>query len=77
MKNKLLLGAILIFLLFPNINFGQAPHIVTQPVSHAICVNNPISFSVSATGTSLTYQWRKGSVILLVYKDFISQISHK
>jgi uncharacterized repeat protein (TIGR01451 family)/gliding motility-associated-like protein len=64
MKNKLLFSTILIFLLFPNVNFGQAPSIITQPVNQVVCVGTLASFSVAATGTALTYQWRKGSVNL-------------
>ncbi len=36
--------------------------ISTQPVNQAVCAGTSASFSVSATGTSLTYQWRKGGV---------------
>jgi len=45
---------------------ANPPTVITlQPVSHAVCAGNSISFSVVATGTSLTYQWRKGSVNLV------------
>ncbi len=33
------------------------PEIVTQPDGTVICENNPTSFSVTAQGTALTYQW--------------------
>jgi trimeric autotransporter adhesin len=66
MKSKLLLSISIIFqLFFPNVNFGQAPDIVTQPINQAVCEGTSVSFSVSATGTALTYQWRKGSVDLI------------
>jgi len=34
----------------------------TQPTNQIGCQNTPISFSVTATGAGLTYQWRKGTV---------------
>jgi gliding motility-associated-like protein len=39
--------------------------ITSQPVSQTACSGNPVSFSVSATGSGLTYQWRKGIVNLI------------
>jgi len=36
--------------------------IVTQPASITICATLPVSLSVVATGTGLTYQWYKGVV---------------
>jgi len=38
------------------------PTITTQPVSQAICAGQPVTFSVVANGSDLTYQWRKGTV---------------
>ena len=35
--------------------------ITTQPGSQTACAGSSTSFSVSATGTGLTYQWRNGS----------------
>ena len=37
---------------------GNPPHITTQPLSTSACVGNSTSFSVSATGTGLNYQWQ-------------------
>lgn len=37
------------------------PAISSQPSSTTACTGSSASFSVSATGTSLTYQWRKGT----------------
>lgn len=34
------------------------PVITSQPVNSAICAGNNTSFSVTATGTALTYQWQ-------------------
>ncbi len=43
-----------------TVNAGAA--ITQQPASHAVCVTQPATFSVTATGAGLTYQWRKGGV---------------
>jgi hypothetical protein len=39
------------------------PIVITTPpaVTQTVCTSFPVSFSVVATGTGLTYQWRKGS----------------
>ena len=39
-----------------------SPVIVTSPLSQTVCLGSAASFSVSATGVNLSYQWRKGSV---------------
>lgn len=44
---------------------NSAAVITTQPVSQAVCAGSAASFAVTATGTGLTYQWRRGVVILL------------
>jgi hypothetical protein len=36
------------------------PSITTQPVNQTPCIGNTATFTVAATGTGLTYQWRKG-----------------
>jgi hypothetical protein len=36
----------------------------TQPTDQIGCQDTPVSFSVTATGAGLTYQWRKGTVNL-------------
>jgi gliding motility-associated-like protein/uncharacterized repeat protein (TIGR01451 family) len=41
---------------------NSAPLIVSQPTDVTACVGDSISFSVSANGTALTYQWRRGNV---------------
>ena len=40
----------------------QPPIITTQPVNQTISVGGTINFSVVATGTNLSYQWRKDGV---------------
>jgi len=39
-------------------------NITTQPVNQTTCSGNAVQFSVVASGSSLTYQWRKGTVNL-------------
>lgn len=52
-----------------NIPLGNcgfnSPLIVTDPSDQTVCVGNSASFVVSATGTAITYQWRKGNVNLI------------
>nr|MBP6820421.1 hypothetical protein [Acidobacteriota bacterium] len=36
--------------------------ISAQPVAQSVCLGTAANFSVTATGTNLTYQWRKNSV---------------
>jgi len=38
--------------------------ITTQPGNQIACIGGSVSFSVDATGTGLTYQWRRGTVNL-------------
>ena len=39
-----------------------APTIVNQPLSQTLMETNPVTFSVSASGVSLTYQWQFNNV---------------
>ena len=41
------------------ITVNDPPAITTQPVGQTLCSGNAASFSVAATGTGLTYQWKK------------------
>jgi hypothetical protein len=46
-----------------SLTVNVAPVIVTEPTNQAICgIGDQVSFVVEATGTNLTYQWRKGAV---------------
>jgi len=45
-------------------NDCTAPVIYLEPDSQTVCAGTPVSFSVFATGTNLTYRWRKGGVNL-------------
>ncbi|RYE18781.1 MAG: hypothetical protein EOP51_21230, partial [Sphingobacteriales bacterium] len=49
-----------------NVTVNTAPVITVQPVaSRTVCKNVSTSFSVTATGGSLTYQWFKGGTPLV------------
>ncbi|MCX6257450.1 MAG: hypothetical protein NTW49_06080 [Bacteroidia bacterium] len=48
-----------------TVNVDNAPNIITEPVNQSSCVGSSVSFSVTATGTGLSYQWRKGTVNLI------------
>ncbi len=49
----------------PGCGGSTSPAVTTQPASQAVCAGIPVTFSVVATGTALTYQWRRGTVNLL------------
>jgi uncharacterized repeat protein (TIGR01451 family) len=38
---------------------AQAPVVSTQPANQAACIGRPVTFSVTATGSGLSYQWRR------------------
>lgn len=41
------------------------PEILTEPADQTVCLGDSVSFSVIASGTGLTYQWRRGNVDLI------------
>jgi len=43
-----------------SLTVNTAPDITTAPVNQTVCDGSSASFSVVATGTAPTYQWRKG-----------------
>ncbi len=45
-----------------TLTVNTAPAITTQPVSLTQCTGTNATFTVTATGTALTYQWQKGGV---------------
>ncbi|MFA6403579.1 MAG: ice-binding family protein [Salinivirgaceae bacterium] len=45
-----------------SITVNEAPVITAEPVNQMECAGSAVSISVTATGTDLTYQWRKGTV---------------
>jgi len=44
---------------------NSLPTIVTAPTNQIACSGSSVSFSVNATGSGLTYHWRKGTVNLV------------
>lgn len=44
---------------------NTSPNITTEPISKISCVGSAVNFSVAATGTGLSYQWRKGTINLI------------
>ncbi|HML57818.1 MAG TPA: immunoglobulin domain-containing protein, partial [Ferruginibacter sp.] len=45
-----------------NVVVNMAPAVTVDPTNETVCEGSPVTFSVTATGTNLTYQWRKGGV---------------
>ncbi|MDP4261181.1 MAG: T9SS type A sorting domain-containing protein [Bacteroidota bacterium] len=45
-----------------SLTVNTAPVITAQPVSQTVCTGTNVTFSVAATGTGLTFQWRNGGV---------------
>ena len=43
---------------------APAPSITTQPADQVVLTDGTTSFTVSATGTGMTYQWLKGGVVI-------------
>jgi len=48
----------------PGCAGSSSPTIITQPFNQTLCVLSSVSYSVTATGTGLSYQWRKGTTNL-------------
>src|SRR5207249_8649333 len=46
-----------------TLTVNTAPNITSSPLDATKCVGDSVTFSVSATGTALHYQWRKGGKI--------------
>ena len=44
-----------------TVTITAAPSITSQPVSKSVCTGVSTTFSVTASGSSLTYQWKKGT----------------
>jgi len=44
---------------------SNAPFVVNPPVNESACSGSSVSFSVTATGSNLVYQWRKGTTNLV------------
>lgn len=59
MNNNGVLGSFL-----ASVQAFAAPTITTQPLGHTVAVGTTTVFSVEATGTAVTYQWKKDGNIL-------------
>lgn len=57
-----------------TVSVNNAPTILTQPADQYVVLQSPAVFIVEATGTNLTYQWRKG-LINLVNSSNISGVT--
>ena len=51
------------------------PTITTQPVDVTTCVGNPATFSVTATGTNLSYQWQSAASCAGVFTNIAGATS--
>ena len=47
-----------------SVAIGDVPLITQQPAAVSVTAGQPASFSVTATGSSLTYQWRKSGAAI-------------
>ena len=47
-----------------TVTLNGIPKITTEPADQITCIGSSVSFSVAATGTGLSYQWRKGTLAL-------------
>ena len=50
---------------FQNCSLAASPIITTEPVNRVVCSGQSALFSVQATGTALTYRWRRNNVNLV------------
>ena len=41
---------------------NEAPAITSQPTNQVVCLGTPVTFTVTASGSNLTYQWGKNGV---------------
>ncbi|HBZ67805.1 MAG TPA: hypothetical protein DEO70_13305 [Bacteroidales bacterium] len=48
-----------------DVTVNIAPVITDQPDDVSVCPGDPVTFSVTATGDSLFYQWRKNGVLMV------------
>ena len=46
------------------VTVNQPPAITSQPASQTVCSGSNVTLSAAATGTGLTYQWKKSTTVL-------------
>jgi len=46
------------------VSISTPSQITAQPVSKSVCTGTNVSFSITASGTALTYTWRKGNTVI-------------
>jgi len=47
-----------------TVSIATPSQITAQPVSKSVCSGTNVSFSITASGPSLTYTWRKGNTVI-------------
>ncbi|AYB33370.1 immunoglobulin domain-containing protein [Chryseolinea soli] len=47
-----------------TVSISTPSQITSQPVSKSVCTGTNVSFSITASGPSLTYTWRKGNTVV-------------
>lgn len=47
-----------------KVTVGEKPTITTQPVAKTVCEGQAVEFSIAATGTDVTYTWKKNGGIV-------------
>ncbi len=52
-----------------SLTVNSAPSISTQPSSETVCADSSVTFTVVASGSGLTYQWKKLKPLGLMYVD--------
>jgi hypothetical protein len=58
-----------------SLTVNSAPEITLQPANKLGCIGSSVTFSVTATGTNLTYQWRKGDENLVNIANYVSGVN--
>lgn len=53
-----------------SLRVKKIPVIIIKPIDQTVDSGSTVSFSVTATGTDLTYQWRKGAINLINGEKF-------
>lgn len=57
-----------------NFSINRSPSVTTQPTSRVACAGDSITFRIVASGTALTFQWRKNGAIINGARDSVFTI---